>query len=131
MIGRPKNSLQGSGIIVHFSFESQDPTFPLSPVITQAYRSPGEGLLQGWPRACMRFYSQLRELLDTPRLCRDLGSGPPQLKSAAPRVYQTCCWLQSSTCLAQAPHHCRTPRASKEGPSEQPPPPKHFLPKNS
>lgn len=36
---------------------------------------------------------------------------------------QTCCWPQSSTRLAQAPHHSRTPRASKEGPSEQPPPP--------
>ena len=68
--------------------------------------------------------ARIRHNLATkPPSCRHLGPGPPQLKSAAPRASQTCRWPQSPTRLAQAPHHCRTCRASKECPSELPPPP--------
>lgn len=122
--GNPNNSLQGLIIIVSFSFErAKSPLCTLSAVIFRAHGRPGEGSLTA--------VSQLRELLYSPWLWRDLCPGPPLMTSAAPRVSQSCCWPPSSTRLAQAPHHCRTPRASKEGPSEQPPPPRHFLPKHS
>lgn len=49
---------------------------------------------------------------------------------SSPQSAQTCCWPQSPTSLAQAPQHCRTPRTSKEGLSELPPP-NSFLPKRS
>ena len=54
-----------------------------------------------------------------------LASGPwaPSAQVGSPRASQTCCWPQSSTRLAQALHHWRTPGASKEGPSQRPPPP--------
>ena len=68
--------------------------------------------------------ARIRHNLATkPPSCGHLGPGPPQLKSAAPRASQTCRRPQSSTRLAQAPHHCRTCGASKECPSEPPPPP--------
>lgn len=59
------------------------------------------------------------------------GPWTPQLKSAAFRVSQTYCWPQSSTCLAQTPHHSRTPRLQRRPLKAAPSSSKHFLPKPS
>lgn len=59
------------------------------------------------------------------------GPWTPQLKSAAFRVSQTYCWPQSSTRLAQTPHHSRTPRLQRRPLKAAPSSSKHFLPKPS
>ena len=76
-----------------------------------------------WQVTVQRVARIRHNLATKPPACGHLGPGPPQLKSAAPRASQTCHRPQSSTRLARAPHHCRTCGASKECPSELPPPP--------